>query len=124
MQTESTVTVPVRQLDRVMEPVPNAMIKIDAQGAEYTILGGGRNVVSAARLVLIEHTFRPLYQGQALFNELHARLDDFGFDLIGFRTQETDQDGVPQFAHAIYSRRLQVAERVSFLAWSDIEVRV
>jgi hypothetical protein len=84
------------------------LIKIDAQGAEREILRGGMLVISAARLVLIEMTFRPLYAGQALFNDVHRELDRLGFDLAGFRTQTVSvTSGEPLFGHAVYEARVR-----------------
>jgi FkbM family methyltransferase len=96
------ISVPVRRLDDIIAPVRSSLIKIDAQGAELAILRGGKQVISAARLVLIEMTFRPLYQGQALFNDVHRELDLLGFDLIGFRTQTLGKSADPLFGHAVY----------------------
>lgn len=100
------IHVPVRRLDDLIAPVAEALIKIDAQGAELEILRGGSRVMSAARLVLVEMTFRPLYAGQALFNDVHRELDRLGFDLAGFRTQTASAtSGEPLFGHAVYEAR-------------------
>lgn len=100
------ITVPVCRLDDLIPPVAGALIKIDAQGAELEILRGGATVMAAARLVLIEMTFKLLYAGQALFNDVHRDLDRFGFDLAGFRTQTVSAGtGEPLFGHAVYEAR-------------------
>lgn len=81
------------------------MIKMDAQGAEADILLGGRGTFSRAAVVLVEHCFVPLYEGQALFNELHAGLADCGLQLTGFRGQHTSSEtGRPLFCHCVYER--------------------
>lgn len=104
--TVNEIRVPVRRLDDLLAPVAEALIKIDAQGAELEILRGGARVMSAARLVLVEMTFRPLYAGQALFNDVHRELDRLGFDLAGFRTQTVSvTSGEPLFGHAVYEAR-------------------
>ena len=104
--TVNEICVPVRRLDDLIAPVAEALIKIDAQGAELEILRGGARVMSAARLVLVEMTFRPLYAGQALFNDVHRELDRLGFDLAGFRTQTVSvTSGEPLFGHAVYEAR-------------------
>lgn len=104
-QRVDTITVETRRLDGLLAPIEGALIKIDAQGQEREIIEGGVGVIGAASLVLIEQTFQPLYEGQALFNEIHRLLDTLGLDLIGIRSQTTAQDGTPLFAHAIYERR-------------------
>jgi len=104
--TVDQIRVPVRRLDDILSPIESALVKIDAQGAELEILRGGKAVISAARLVLIEMTFKRLYAGQALFNDVHRELDIQGFDLIGFRTQTVGTgSGEPLFGHAVYEAR-------------------
>jgi FkbM family methyltransferase len=101
-----TVSVPLRRLDDVVAPIPGAVIKMDAQGAEADILDGGALTFGAAAIVLVEMTFVPLYEGQALFNAVHRRLDDLGFDMIGFRGQhQSATTGEPLFAHTVYRNR-------------------
>lgn len=107
-QTEvrEETTVPTRRLDDEIGPCEKSLIKVDAQGAEDAILAGGERTFRAASLVLIEMTFKPLYERQALFNELHRALDDLGFELIGFRSQHvSEQTGEPLFAHTVYANR-------------------
>ncbi len=104
--TVDEVRVAVRRLDDLIQPIEGALVKIDAQGAELEILRGGKAAVSAAQLVLIEMTFKPLYAGQALFNDVHRELDVQGFDLAGFRTQTAAaSSGEPLFGHAVYEAR-------------------
>ena len=101
-----TIRVPLRRLDDLIAPVDGALVKIDAQGAEADILEGGRAVLERAAVILIEMTFLPLYEGQALFNGVHRRLDEFGFELIGFRGQHASETtGEPIFAHTVYRNR-------------------
>ncbi len=101
--TVDQIRVPVRRLDDIVAPIHGALVKIDAQGAELEILRGGHAVLLAAQLVLIEMTFKPLYTGQALFNDVHRELDAAGFDLVGFRTQTVSaSSGEPLFGHAVY----------------------
>jgi FkbM family methyltransferase len=104
--TIDQLPVTVRRLDDLLGPIEGALVKIDAQGAELDILRGGQALIAAARLVLIEMTFKPLYAGQALFNDVHRELDRLGFDLAGFRTQTVSvTSGGPLFGHAVYEAR-------------------
>lgn len=99
-------TVPTRRLDDAIGPLEGSLIKVDAQGAEGEIIAGGERTFRAASLVLIEVTFKPLYEDQALFNALHRDLDKLEFELIGFRSQHvSEKTGEPLFAHAIYENR-------------------
>ena len=57
-------------------------LKIDAQGAEYEILQGGRNFIATGCLGLhLELFVIPLYQGITLLPEVEAYLGQFGFVL-------------------------------------------
>jgi len=101
-----TIEVPVWRLADLIAPVDSALVKIDAQGAEADILQGGRAVLERAAVILIEMTFVPLYEGQALLNDVHRGLDDLGFELIGFHGQHASEaSGEPIFAHTVYRNR-------------------
>jgi FkbM family methyltransferase len=91
--------------DELPDPPANSLVKIDAQGCELPIIRGGRTVLSAAQVILIEMTFQPLYKGQALFNEVHAELDAIGFEFTGVLSQSTGQSSTrPLFAHCVYEK--------------------
>jgi FkbM family methyltransferase len=81
------------------------LIKIDVQGAEDRVIRGGTAVFSAAAIVMIELSFVPIYDGQPLFEEVHALLQACGLRLAGFKNQiDEPQTGQPLFAHCLYHR--------------------
>lgn len=96
----------VRRLDDLpLDPLDlPLLIKIDAQGVEDAIIRGGRNTFAKAAAVHVEMNFVPLYEGCALFGDVHAELSALGFQLRGFRSQKEAADGEPLFAHVIYLR--------------------
>lgn len=98
--------VEVDTLDELVPDLPpDSLIKIDAQGAELDILKGGRRCVGKSAIVLIEMTFVPLYEGQALFNDVHHELEKAGLSLIGVNRQyASPATGEPLFAHVVYER--------------------
>lgn len=100
------IEVRTARLDDVIGPFePDLFIKVDAQGAEAAIIRGGADTFRRASAVLIEQTFVPIYDGQALFNEVHAALAGLGLGLTGFRGQYVSEtSGRPMFAHCIYER--------------------
>ena len=107
-ERETAVTVRLARLDDVL-PVDtlkrDIMIKIDVQGVEDRVIKGGRAVFSAARIVLVEMSFVPIYQGQPLFEEIHELLEGCGLRLAGFKNQiDQPQTGQPLFAHCLYHR--------------------
>ncbi|MEM7100470.1 MAG: FkbM family methyltransferase [Pseudomonadota bacterium] len=105
-QIAQTTQVQTARLDDLIPPVDGSLIKIDAQGAELAIIAGAQDHLRTAQIVLIEQTFQVLYEGQALFNEVHAALAELDLSMIGFRGQGVDehQGGMPLFAHCIYVR--------------------
>jgi FkbM family methyltransferase len=93
------------RLDDLVNPenMPlDIFVKIDVQGVEDRVIAGGQRLFSAARYVMVEMSFRPLYEGQALFEEVHAPLVKLGFRLAGVKNQLCAEDGEPLFGHFLY----------------------
>jgi len=107
-ERESATTVSVARLDDVLDAASlehDILIKIDVQGVEDRVIRGGRAVFSAAKLVLIEMSFTPMYEHQPLFEEVHGLLEDCGLRLAGFKNQiDSVETGQPLFAHCFYRR--------------------
>ena len=106
-ERESAVTVALARLDDVLPADTlerDIMIKIDVQGAEDRVIKGGRAVFSAAKIVLVEMAFVPIYQGQPLFEEVHGLLEACGLRLAGFKNQIDEPYRQPLFAHCLYHR--------------------
>jgi len=107
-ERETPVTVTLARLDDVL-PVdmlaPDILVKIDVQGVEDRVIRGGKAVFSAAKIVLVEMSFVPIYEGQPLFEEVHQLLEGCGLRLAGFKNQiDQPQTGQPLFAHCLYRR--------------------
>ena len=79
------IQVPVATLDALLsEPgweMPIDVLKIDTQGTELQVLQGGRASLARVRLLWIEVSFRSLYEGSALFPEIHEFLGRAHFKL-------------------------------------------
>lgn len=58
------------------------LLKIDTQGYEAAVLDGAGDALSEFAAVQLELSLVSLYEGQALFYELDARLRDIGFVLF------------------------------------------
>jgi FkbM family methyltransferase len=105
--------VQVRRLDDFEDRIHirgRLLIKLDVQGAEARVIAGGNRIFSKAAAVITEVSFLELYQGQALFRDVHALLTDLGFVCFGQLQQiRRPADQLPVFADAIYIREKDVA---------------
>jgi len=78
--------VEVRTLDGILKgkslerPV---LMKIDVQGYEKPVLLGARETLACTDYVVCEMSFKPLYKGQALFDEVYHHLVSSGFRFFG-----------------------------------------
>src|SRR3546814_6948519 len=79
MEEVSTLTVPVRRLDAVLDPasLPRpVLLKIDVQGFEYEVLEGLGALRDAIRWIFVEVSFVELYQGQRLSADVETLLQE------------------------------------------------
>ena len=107
-EREAPTRVRVARLDDVLDADRldrDVLIKIDVQGVEDRVIRGGQRVFEAARFVLIEMSFVPMYEGQPLFEEVHGQLEGLGLRLAGVKDQtDNAETGQPLFAHCLYHR--------------------
>lgn len=76
----------VRRLDDVADSLKltdNILIKIDVQGFEDKVIRGGEKTIKCAKILIVETSFEPLYQGQLLFNSIYSMLTALGFVFKG-----------------------------------------
>ena len=75
-------TIEVRRLDAIFDeivrPADNAMLKIDTQGFEKQVLAGAARSLAAMRLLQVEASLTPLYDGEAPMGELVVELGRLG----------------------------------------------
>jgi len=55
------------------------LLKIDTQGTELQALRGAAGSLSRVRLIWTEVSFRPMYEGSAVFSDIHEYLHRHGF---------------------------------------------
>lgn len=82
---ESTVEVPVGRLDDLLSHVElnsPSLLKLDLQGFEIPAFEGAAETLKRVDYVLVETAFKPLYEGEALFPELHEYLQARGFRFL------------------------------------------
>jgi FkbM family methyltransferase len=81
----STVKVPVSTLDRELHSVllqGCTLLKLDVQGYEARVLEGAAETLGRVDLVLLETSFRPLYEGERTFMEVVRMMDVRGFEFL------------------------------------------
>jgi FkbM family methyltransferase len=62
-------------------------VKLDVQGYEFHVLDGFSEVLNSVQGVEIECHFRPLYDGQALFQQIYDKMRDSGLKLRKLSSQ-------------------------------------
>ena len=90
-------SVPIRRLDSVAGPYLNnskaPFLKIDTQGFEWKVLDGAGQTLPKIRGVLVELSLVPLYEGQHLWQDMIARLEENGFTLWALQQGFIDPRG-------------------------------
>lgn len=84
--TMVTEEIQLRRLDGLAESLALSdplVIKIDVQGYTLPVLRGGQRTIRRARAVIAEVSVRPLYQGEATFDEVYALMKTWGFEYRG-----------------------------------------
>jgi FkbM family methyltransferase len=108
--TTTQITVPITRLDAIWPQLaaePRMVCKIDVQGFEDRVLKGAQKVLQKVAAVIIETSFVPLYQNQALFDDVYRLLYTHHFRYMGNVHDIRDPNtGMPLQANALF-----VAER-------------
>lgn len=76
-KNSAALKVQVRTLDSVMleiKPRKNILLKIDVQGFEMEVLKGAVRLLEDIDILIVETSFRELYQGQPLFDDIYKLL--------------------------------------------------
>jgi FkbM family methyltransferase len=82
---QRTITVPISTLDIVFAGVelrPPVLLKLDVQGYEGNIIRGGEKTLSRVDYVILETSFRQMYEGELLFIELLRLMESYGFGFL------------------------------------------
>jgi FkbM family methyltransferase len=91
VRSASTPITTVQQVVEAHNITPaRTLLKIDTQGYEAAVLDGAGDTLSQFAAVQLELSLVELYEGQALFNELDARLRDSGFVLFSLEPGFSD----------------------------------
>ena len=92
-QTVKTITLDAFRAEQGIGRID--LLKVDAQGAEMSILEGATGTLDAGLigLIFIEVQFMPVYEGAPRYDELAAVLYSKGFALHNFYDLQHDQHG-------------------------------
>lgn len=88
-RVEKTVSLMTASLDELIrndrngEGLTGEFIKLDCQGAEYSILKGAEKTLDSCMAVMCEAAFFQMYKGQKLFADLDRSMREKGFQLYG-----------------------------------------
>ena len=80
------------------------LMKVDIQGAERMLIEGGHHALEKVGVLCIEVLFEELYEGCALFGEIHALLLARGFHLHSLHGFRRGPAGFLLYGDAIYER--------------------
>ena len=83
---ERTEMIEVRRLSDVVRELnlrDPLLLKLDVQGFEDKVIAGGEDVVARAKIIIIEVSFQPLYEGGPLFDDIYRLLKEHGFTYNG-----------------------------------------
>lgn len=90
---ESDETVTIRRLDGLVQDLnirDGVLVKLDVQGYEDKVIAGGYNTVAQASVLIVETSFRFLYEGQPLFDAIFDQVRQMGFTYHGNLLQLRD----------------------------------
>lgn len=99
------IEVRTMSLDELVGDRDVDVLKIDVQGGELDVLAGGARTLARTRAVLLEMNFFSQYEGDAIFNTLHAEMDRNGFELVNVSSTLTTPDGTAVFVDGCYAPR-------------------
>lgn len=100
------ITVKSDTLDAVLagESFSEALLKLDVQGHELSVLNGALTILPSVRFIQVEINLQPLYDGQPSLTEINNLLADQGFHFIGVTEQFHLPNGRPVFLDALFER--------------------
>lgn len=105
----STEIVPIVRIDDILDGtqlLKPILIKLDIQGFELSALKGMTNLLRESEYVYTEVSFKELYQGQPLANEIITWLNTMGYQLSGVYNTTTADDGSSIQADMLFTKSL------------------
>jgi len=87
--------VAMKKLDHVARKIElhkNILVKIDVQGFEDKVIAGGQDIISRAKLLLVETSFVTLYENQPLFDDIYTLVRNLGFTYAGSKERHYNKE--------------------------------
>jgi FkbM family methyltransferase len=84
-QETRCVSVPMSTLDDELGDIdlaPPVLLKLDVQGYEAPVLHGAARALARVDHVLLETSFKPMYEGEAVFMDVARLMDAAGFEFL------------------------------------------
>jgi len=107
-QTSDCINVSLARLDDYLDTmnfIPPVLLKMDVQGAEDKVIYGSKQALKQIDTIITEVSYRPLYKGQALFEDIYNLLIERGFRFGGnFDTLCSPIDGTILQSDALFYR--------------------
>jgi len=69
------------------------LIKIDVQGAEHLVLNSGKKTLKSTKLLYLEFSYKPMYEGSSTFFDLFEILNDNNFRMVSISNAYKLKDG-------------------------------
>lgn len=96
---EQLEKIEINSLDEIFKDIEledDILLKIDVQGYEDKVLNGSENILERVKVVVVETSFRELYEGQVLFVDIYEFLSKRGFVYSGSLEElKSPSDGIP-----------------------------
>lgn len=83
---ETIVEIEIKELDLLPNLIHDndvTLIKIDVQGFEKYVIQGGIESIKKAQILIVELSFKTLYENEPLFDDVYQQLKALGFNYMG-----------------------------------------
>lgn len=94
-QYTKTERIDIKRLDSIFDTFcskdDRVMVKIDTQGYEKRVLDGAERSLPSIKLLQLEMSLVPLYEGETLFHEMCPLLQQKGFRLVSIEPGMNDE---------------------------------
>ena len=106
---EQLEKIEIKALDEIFKDIKledDILLKIDVQGYEDKVIRGAENFLGRVKVVIVETSFRELYEDQVLFTDIYELLSKRGFVYSGSLEElKSPSDGIPLQQDSLFIKR-------------------